>query len=146
MSIRHLLWTLPVLALCACSSPQIQGAWHPERYQLSDGTTHTVDGLFFFTDSDWSVLFFVTDPDGEPRRASAEGGSYTHRNNRVVLTHEYNFSYGEEAPGLAASTLSLRILGAAAATELCTVEWDADFMTLSFPSGNSMTFRRSSGF
>lgn len=27
MSIRHLLWTLPILALCACSSPQIQGLY-----------------------------------------------------------------------------------------------------------------------
>ncbi len=145
MSIRHLLWTLPVLALCACSSPQIQGAWHPEQYILPNGITHNVDGLIVFTESDWNVLFFVTD-NGEPRRASAEGGSYFLRGDRLILTHDYNFAYGDEVRGLAATPPSYRILGAAAATELCTVEMTDDSMTLFFPSGNSMTFRRSSGF
>ena len=83
---------------------------------------------------------------GEPRRASAEGGSYFLRGDRLILTHDYNFVYGDEVRGLAATPPSYRILGAAAATELCTVEMTEDFMTLSFPSGNSMTFRRSSEF
>ena len=145
MSIRAQLWFLPALFLCACSAPQIQGAWHPEQYILPNGITHDVDGLIVFTESDWNVLFFVTD-NGEPRRASAEGGSYFLRGDRLILTHDYNFVYGDEVRGLAATPPSYRILGAAAATELCTVEMTEDFMTLSFPSGNFMTFRRSSGF
>jgi hypothetical protein len=145
MSIRPPLWILPALLLCACSTPGIQGAWHPEQYTLQNGITHEVDGLIVFTESDWNVLFFVTE-NGEPRRASAEGGSFFFRGNRLILTHDYNFAYGDEVRGLAATAPSFRILGAAAATEMCTVEMTEDAMTLFFPSGNTMTFRRSSGF
>ena len=47
------------------ASGQIIGAWSPESYVLKDGTELEVSGLIFFTEKDWTVLFFVKD--GERR-------------------------------------------------------------------------------
>ena len=78
---------LPLLWACAAETG-LRGAWHTETYFLQDGTRHRVEGLIFFTESDWTV----------------------------------------------------------AATEPCELELDGDRLTLRFPSGNSMTFLRSSDF
>ena len=92
-----------------CASPmtadevEVRGAWQAERYLLKDGTEHTVSGLIFFTERDWTVLFFVTTPDGQPRRGSGEGGTYTLSEDRLVFTHLYHLSAGEEMEGLPAT-------------------------------------------
>ena len=123
----------------------VQGAWRAKTYLLADGTVHTVDGLIVFTERDWTVLFFVTGPDGQPRRGSGEGGSYTLSGDRLVFTHLYNLSAGDEMDGLPASDLRMIVRGAAGAPEeACRVARDADHLTVFFPSGNAMTFRRSS--
>ncbi len=140
-----------VLAVfCACAAQandDTRGAWHADTYLLEGGTEHVVEGLIFFTGSDWTVLFFVTDEEGEPQRGSAEGGRYTLDGSRLVFTHQYNLSFGNPVPGLPVAPPTLRIAdGAEAATEPCRMELQGDRLTLHFPSGNSMTFRRSSRF
>jgi len=126
--------------------PELRGAWRPESYILKDGAQHPVDGLIFFSEKDWAVLFFVT-VNGEPRRGSAEGGTYTLDGNRLVFTHLYQLSAGQAVAGLPESPLRMQLKDEkSAATEPCEVELASDRLTLRFPSGNVMTFRRSSRF
>jgi hypothetical protein len=122
----------------------IRGAWASEVYALADGTRHTVHGRIFFTDSEWQVLFFVMEED-EPRRGSGEGGTYTLDGDRLVLTHFFNLSAGEAMAGLPESPLRMEVRPGDGPTEPTRIRIAGDRMTLFFPSGNSMEFRRSSG-
>ncbi len=57
------------------ASETIQGAWKPETYFLKDRSQLQVDGLIFFTETNWIVLFFVLDENDTPQRGSGEGGT-----------------------------------------------------------------------
>lgn len=144
--------SIPIILffLCSChtkSTQNIQGAWKPETYFLKDGGQHRVEGLIFFTETDWTVLFFVLDEDDTPQKASGEGGTYTLNENKLVFTHTYHMSGGNSVGSLQASPLKMEINNAAkASTESCTIELNQDNLTIYFPSGNSMTFKQSSGF
>ena len=121
----------------------IVGAWRPETYILRDGTRHDVDGYIFFTEEHWTVLFFVVDEGGTPQRGSAEGGTYDLEGDRLVFTHFYNLSGANEVEGLAAAEFRMRITAPEdAASEPCRIELDGDRLTIHFPSGNHMTFRK----
>jgi len=121
----------------------LEGVWAAERYVLRDGPTHQVTGRIFFTQTEWTVLFFVVDEDGEPRRGSGEGGSYTLQGNRLVFSHLFNLSTGEAMAGLPASPLRMESRAALEAqTEPSTIEVSGDRLTIAFPSGNAMVFRR----
>lgn len=127
-------------------APGLIGAWTPQAYVLADGTRHTVDGRIFFTDVDWTVLFFVTD-DREPRRGSAEGGTYTASGRDLVFTHLYHLSVGEAMEGLPESPLRLDLRPPGQGTEEpSTFDIAGDRLTLFFPSGNRMEFLRASAF
>jgi hypothetical protein len=123
----------------------IRGAWHPEEYHLKDGSRYDAGGLIFFTESDWTVLFFVLDDDGTPQRGSGEGGTYSLEGDSLVFTHLYNLSAGNEYGSFPETPVRFAYRGPAdAPTEECRVEIDADRMTIHFPSGNHIIFRRSS--
>ena len=125
-------------------APDVRGAWRAEQYALKDGPVHEVAGRIFFTSTDWTVLFFVRH-DGQLKRASAEGGTYTLSGDQLVFTHLFNYSSGQAVPGLAESPLQMVARdGAGAPTERCRVELAGDRLTIRFPSGNAMMFRRSS--
>lgn len=119
--------------------PGILGSWRPELYTLKDGTERPVTGLIFFTERDWTVLFFETAPDGSPQRGSGEGGTYSLSEDRLVFTHLYHLSGGSSP-----LKMSVKKPGEAE-TESCRVELGAETMIIHFPSGNEMLFRRSSG-
>ncbi len=125
-------------------APDIRGAWGADTYLMKDGTQHPVRGLIFFEERDWTVLFFVVAPDDPtPRRGSAEGGTYTLSGERLVFRHLYHLSSGKAIAGLAASPLRMEVRESAdAPAEPCTVAVQDGRMTISFPSGNAMTFRR----
>ena len=131
----------------AAPGPDIRGGWQAEMYALKTGERHPVQGMIFFTATDWSVTFLVT-PDGQaPQRAAAEGGTYTLDGAKLLLSHLYNFSNGVALPGLPLSPLRMTVqTPATAPIEEVTVAVDVERLTLSFPSGNSMSFRRSSRF
>lgn len=150
----HQWATIPLLLVLAAhpartqpatAPPDIRGAWQADTYTLKTGERHRVQGLIVFTASDWSVTFFVT-PEGQaPQRASAEGGTYTLEGRTLGLRHQYHFSTGAALPGLPASPLRMTVNEAAAAPlETCTATIAGDTLTLDFPSGNRMTFRRRS--
>jgi hypothetical protein len=128
--------SLPALA----DSP-VEGAWRPELYTLKDGTVREVTGFIFFTDRDWTVLFFVKDGKGGLERGSGEGGTYTLEGDELVFTHLYQLSGGETP---------LKMLAAdpkEAEIEPCRIELGGDSdetLTIHFPSGNRMRFRKSS--
>ena len=140
-------------AQSAAASPQsetgsldIRGAWKPEMYRLESGPVHEVTGLISFTEKDWSVLFFIVTDEG-PRRGSGEGGTYTLEGDKLTFRHLYNLSGGHAVDGFEASELSMRVRPADAAdapAEPCTITIEDNLLTIFFPSGNQMTFRRSS--
>ena len=145
VAIAVLRLVLPERALAQENDPTLVGAWAADRYVLASGHNHQVTGRIFFTDTEWTVLFFVTDDKGEPRRGSGEGGTYTLRENRLVFSHLFNLSAGDGLPGLPAAPLQMISRSAAEAqTEPSTIAVDGDQLTIFFPSGNHMTFNRSS--
>lgn len=125
--------------------PGILGTWKLDSYALRDGRNPRVDGSILFTEKGWAVLFFVVDEDGEPRRGSGEGGTYTLEGDRLTFFHRYNMSGGEAIEGYDASELSLTLREPeAAVSEACTIELTTDRLTIHFPSGNRIEFSRSS--
>lgn len=144
--------TLLLAALCTATASSagaqantqgIEGAWHVDAYVMKSGEDHAVAGHIFFAGGQWTVLFFVTDGNGAPRRGSAEGGSYTLEGDRLVFTHLYNLSVGEAMAGLSESPLRMEARAATEApTEETTARIEGDRLTLDFPSGNAMMFTR----
>ena len=101
-----------------------------------------MSGHILFEEVEWTVLFFVMD-DGTPRRGSAEGGTYTLSGRNLVFTHLYNLSVGKAMTGLAESPLQLTSRPRGTGTEEAgTIDIRGDRLTIFFPSGNSMQFRR----
>ena len=140
-----IVWILGLAVTPA--SGQILGAWSAESYILKDGSELDVEGLIFFSQKDWSVLFFVKDEHGAVRRGSGEGGTYELEANELTFTHFYNLSAGDPVASLPSSPLRMSVKDAAeAATEPCVVDVGETSMTIHFPSGNRMKFTRSSGF
>ncbi len=130
----------------AADSPDVRGSWKPETYRLKSGPVHEVTGLIIFTEKDWSVLFFIVTDEG-PRRGSGEGGTYTLDGDKLTFRHLYNLSGGHAVDGFEASDLSMRVRppdAEDAPAEPCTITIEEDLLTIFFPSGNQMTFRRSS--
>lgn len=129
-------------SLAAQARTDIRGAWTPVAYVLEEGTTRTVDGLLFFSESDWSVLFFIVG-DGGPQSGSAEGGRYVLNGDELTFSHQFNMTGGRDLPE--ASSGNLRITPAAKAKqEKCRIELEGDRLTIFFPSNNSMILKRSS--
>ncbi len=119
----------------------LEGVWSAERYVLRDGPTHEVSGRIFFSGDEWIVLFFVLDQNGNPRRGSGEGGTFTLRGNDLVFSHLFHLSAGDEMDGLPASPLRLETHSAAEAqTESSTILLNRNRLTIFFPSGNRMEF------
>ncbi len=148
MGIALVVMCMGVLPLVtAAQGVDIHGAWKPETYFLKDGSRLQVEGRIFFTQTDWTVLFFVIDDEGKPRRGSGEGGTYTLEGEQLVFTHLFNLSAGEEVGSLPASPLRYEVRDSSEApTEPCRVEASGDRMSIHFPSGNRMSFQRSSRF
>lgn len=138
---------LPGHAQQGASAPDIRGGWQAETYTLKSGERHALKGQIVFTASDWSVTFLIA-PEGQtPQRASAEGGTYTLEGTKLGLRHFYNFSTGGALPGLPVSPLRMTVNEPAEAPlEPCIVAVDGQRLTLAFPSGNQMSFLRSSRF
>lgn len=147
MRIAKLVVAASLMFSMEAAASEISGAWRPERYILADGSVFSVKGLIFFTERDWTVLFFVEDENGEARRGSAEGGTYTLSGEGLTFTHLYHLSAGEKLGNLESAPLrmSVKEMGDAA-QEPCRVEIEGESMTIYFPSGNRMTFEKSSGF
>ncbi len=121
----------------------IVGAWEAQSYMLSTGEDHALAGKIFFTSTDWQVVFFVLDTDANPRRGSAEGGTYATEGDSLTFMHRFNLSIGEALPGLPADDLRMVVHDTMTA-EAAHFAVDHDTLTLFFPSGNEMRFRRTS--
>ena len=138
--------TADTTAQATADTLDIRGAWKPESYRLKSGPVHDVTGLISFTEKDWSVLFFIVTDEG-PRRGSGEGGTYTLVGDKLTFRHLYNLSGGHAVDGFEASELTMKVRPADAGNapaEPCTITIEEDLLTIFFPSGNQMTFRRSS--
>lgn len=125
-------------AVSARGASPVAGAWRPDLYTMKDGSEQPVTGRIFFTERDWTVLFFVLGEDGAPERGSGEGGTYTLDGDRLVFTHLYHLSGGSTP-----FSMSVKESGDAD-TEPCRVEVTGETMTIYFPSGNRMRFQKRS--
>jgi hypothetical protein len=124
----------------------VRGGWRSEIYTLKDGTRHDMPGLIVFTKSDWVVLWTIT-VDGKAVRGSGEGGTYTLSGNKLTFTHLFNVSGGDAVTGLAAAPLHVAANAPdRAPVEPATIRLEGDRLTIDFPSGNQILFRRSSEF
>ena len=134
-------WLL-VAGTLEAAQPALQGVWKPELYRLKDGSELQVEGHIFFGEKLWTVLFFVLE-EGQIRRGSAEGGSYTLQGENLVFTHLYHLSSAQAVKSLPESPLRMELQRASQASrEACTIHLQANRLTLRFPSGNSMQFSR----
>ena len=142
---------LVVIAMGFASVPtsaqdqNVRGAWNAETYFLKAGAEHRVEGRIFFTESDWQVVFFVVDDQGEIKRGSAEGGTYILEGDALTFWHLHNFSTGEAMEGLEEAPLRMVYRDLEdAPQEPSNVYVEGDQLTLAFPSGNRLLFTRSS--
>jgi hypothetical protein len=138
---------VPALACGHASSTAavnpLHGVWAPTTYVLADGPTHGVTGQIFFAEERWTVLFFVSGEDGLPVRASAEGGRYVVDGDALTFMHDFHFSAGDAIEGMPASALRMEIKASQdAAREPTKLTLDGEQLTIAFPSGNAMTFKR----
>jgi len=131
-----------VLLFSGSGEPVLQGAWKIEGYELKDGGMPRVRGTIFFGEHDWVVLFFVVDEEGQPLRASGEGGTYVLEGDRLVFTHKYLMaSGGDPVDGLKKNPPQMKL--DSNAKEDCRIELTGNKLTIFFPSGNRMRFVRS---
>jgi hypothetical protein len=121
----------------------LRGSWTALTYTLASGQEHPLEGRIFFTATEWQVLFFVLDAEGAPRRGSGEGGAYTTDGDKLVFHHSFNLSAGEALEGLPASPLRMTV-NRAPSPEPTRFSISGDRLTVFFPSGNEIRFRRAS--
>jgi hypothetical protein len=119
------------------------GGWKADHYYLKDGSNYPLLGQILFTRKNWTVLFIVV-KDGMPQRGSGEGGDYTVDGNKVVFVHYYIVS--TPAPAIAGLTEQpLRAMEwDKSRVEASTFDVQGDRMTLFMPSGNRLTWTRTS--
>jgi len=142
------LFAACVLAISVTSARahDLRGAWRADSYVLKSGEVHDVEGLMIFSESEWSVVYFVKDADGQPQRGAGEGGPYTLEGDELVLTRDYLVIAGHELGELREIPLRFDIPAVKEPViEVCRVELEEDRIIIEFPSGNEMGFRRSSG-
>lgn len=136
-----------VLGLVVSSAPaaaqttDLDGAWRADRYELASGGSHDLAGHILFVEGEWNVLFYVLDDDGEPVRFSAEGGTFTRSGDDLVFTHLYYAAEGDAVEGLEAQELRVDVRDEPL-VEPSRASVDGDELTLFFPSGNRMVFKR----
>lgn len=138
-----LLVALPMVAFMPHSEGNLQGAWQLQSYLLKNGARRDVEGLLLFTESSWSVVFFILDG-ATPERGSAEAGAYTLEGDRLIFFHRYNLSGGksiEHVPGQSPIRMTARSKGEAV-EEVCRVEMQDKGLTIYFPSGNQLVLVR----
>ena len=144
--VRFIGAALFIAGVAGAQSNDVRGAWRADSYVLKSGEVHQVEGLMIFSESEWSVVYFVKDDDGTPRRGAGEGGPYTLDGDELVLTRDYLVIAGNEIKELAAIPLRFDIPAVKdPVIEPCRIELGGGRLTIEFPSGNRMGFRRSSG-
>ena len=101
-----------------------------------------MDGHIFFSEDQWSVVFFILDENGEPLNASAEGGTYELIGDNLTFSHYYNLSDVDKGVSSGLNKI-IRTEASEVPRETCTIEIEDDLLAIYFPSGNAMIFSRS---
>ena len=119
-------------------SPVLKGTWRPEKYVIKNSEELSVTGQIFFSDKNWQVLFFVLNENGDPVRASAEGGDYLLEQENLTFYHLYNYSVDDRN-----ASSRLKVFNQEnKQEELCRIKLVGEDLTIYFPSGNSMIFKK----
>ena len=131
--------------MAAAQANDVRGAWRADTYVLKSGEVHHIEGVMLFSENEWTVVYFVKDDDGRPQRGAGEGGPYTLDEDKLVLTRDYLVIAGNEIGELREIPLRFDIPAVTdPVIEPCLIEFGDDRITIEFPSGNRMGFRRSS--
>lgn len=142
--VPYLLLGISLLAAGAGAN-DLRGAWRADSYVLKSGERHHVEGLMIFSENEWNVVYFVKDEEGRPQRGAGEGGPYRLNGNELVLTRDYLVIASNQIKELREIPLRFDIPAFTdPVVEPCRVELGEDYITIEFPSGNKMGFRRSS--
>ena len=135
-----------MVPMATAQTNDVRGAWRADTYVLKSGEVHHVEGLMLFSENDWGVVYFVNDDEGQPQRGAGEGGPYTLDGDELVLTRDYLVIAGNKIGELREIPLRFDIPAVTdPVIEPCLIEFGDDRITIQFPSGNRMGFRRSSG-
>jgi hypothetical protein len=119
------------------------GGWKADHYYLKDGSSYPLLGQILFTRNNWTVLFIVV-KDGKPQRGSGEGGDYTVDGNKVVFVHHYVASTAAPAITGLKEQAARALEWEPSHAESSTFDIQGDRLTLFMPSGNRLTWTRSS--
>ena len=132
--------------IATAQQTDVRGGWRADTYVLKSGEVHHVEGSMLFSKNEWVVVYFVKDNDGQPQRGAGEGGPYTLDGDKLVLTRDYLVIAGNKIGELREIPLRFDIPAVTdPVIEPCLIEFGDDRITIQFPSGNRMGFRRSSG-
>jgi hypothetical protein len=119
------------------------GGWQAQKYFLKNGSEYPLLGQILFTQKNWTVLYLVV-VDGKPQRGSGEGGDYTVEGDSVTFIHHFMVSTPADAiPGLKAQP-QRSLQWDPPNVEPARFEVKGDQLTLFMPSGNRLTWTRSS--
>ena len=119
------------------------GGWKADTYFLKDGSTYPLLGQIIFGEKNWSVLYIVLQ-DGKPQRGSGEGGDYVLDGKNLTFIHHFMISTLAPAiPGLKEQPMR-SLQWEKDLVEPASFEVVGDRMTLFMPSGNRLTWTRSS--
>ncbi|MEQ9423569.1 MAG: hypothetical protein RJQ09_04065 [Cyclobacteriaceae bacterium] len=130
-----------LLSSCQQQDESLIGAWQPQRYILQNGSTVDVDGHIFFSQSEWSVVFFTVDENGDVLNGSAEGGDYALDGNRLTFRHKYNMSDIDKGNSTQLRK-ELKKSSGEYTEETCKIEIKEGVLAIYFPSGNAMIFAK----
>ena len=145
MRVLEFLTFFIVASAVTAHANDVKGAWRADSYVLKNGEVHNVEGLMIFSESEWSVTYFVNDDEGKPQRGAGEGGPYTLDGDELVLTREYLVIASNPIKSLPEIPLRFDVPEVKApVVERCRIELEGDRLIIEFPSGNKMGFRRSS--
>ena len=136
LTVSALLTLLLCISVSLAAHP-LEGAWSVVQYHLKDGQSLEVSGQILFAANHWSVLFFVTEG-GEPKRGSAEGGTYRVEGDKLIFLHTLRLAdidRGSESP-------IVREIKAEPTREATQFEVQGRRLTIDFPSGNRMVFQK----
>jgi hypothetical protein len=112
-------------------SQKIEGVWAMETYVVG-GKETALDGVLFMTAGQWATLYFV--PGDQGPWGSAEAGDYNCDGQTLNFFHRLLFQGG--------GGREVQIDLQENRDEQCSVVFDGDRLTISFPSGNDLRLRR----
>jgi hypothetical protein len=135
-------------ALCIVSFPgvasalDLRGAWTLYEYMDEGSPTPGIGGRLMLSDTNLTILYWVTDESGKPFKSHVETGTYSMNGDEILFLMDVALKV-EKPEGKEESS------GVTVVKPPRLLRWKADRsgskLTLRFESGNTMSFTRATG-